>query len=44
MCIFAVLGIIILTAQTVHMVAEMMNCCKIIKIKNRRHNSCEVLS
>ena len=43
MSIFAVLGIIILTAQAVHMVAEMVNCSKYIKIKSRKSDGYEVL-
>jgi len=44
MSIFAVLGIVILTAQAVHMVAEMVNCCKYIKAKDRRNDGLMGLS
>jgi|GEM_PF-7111167 len=38
MSIFAILGIVILTAQAVHMIAEMVNCCKYIKVKQRKND------
>lgn len=43
MSIFTVLGIIILIAQAVHMVAEMVNYFDYLKIKSRKSDGCEVL-
>jgi hypothetical protein len=43
MSIFTVLGIVILTAQAVHMVAEMVNCCKHIRINKLENDCCKDL-
>ncbi len=43
MSIFTVLGIVILTAQAVHVVAEMVNCCKHIRVKSVGNDCCKDL-